>query len=181
MTNKNKITAGYYAAFIALGLAVSALGPTLPGLAAQTGVQISAISILFTARAFGFLVGALLAGRLYDRLPGHRLMALALLMMGVMMASVPFLPALWLLTVIMFVLGLFEPGVDVGGQHLIVWLHKDKVGPYMNGLHFFFGIGALVSPIIVAWAIAATEGIQWAFLGIRAAHLFARAVYCAAA
>ncbi len=163
MNKKIQITAGYYAAFIALGLAVSALGPTLLGLAEQTGVQIGAISILFAARSAGFLIGALLAGQLYDRLPGHRLMALAVIMMAVMMAAVPFVPMLWLLTAIMFLLGLFEPGVDVGGNTLIVWLHRDKVGPYMNGLHFFFGVGAFLSPLIVAWAMAMSEGVQWAF------------------
>jgi FHS family Na+ dependent glucose MFS transporter 1 len=168
MNEKIRVTAGYYAAFIALGLAVSALGPTLPGLADQTGVQISAISILFTARSFGFLVGALLAGRLYDRLPGHRLMALALLMMALTMAATPFVPVLWLLTFIMLLMGLFEPGVDVGGNTLIVWLHKDKVAPYMNGLHFFFGIGAFVSPVIVAWAISASDGIAWAYWALGA-------------
>lgn len=163
MNKKLKVTGGYYAAFIALGLAVSALGPTLPGLAEQTSVSLKAISILFTARGFGFLVGALLAGRLYDRVTGHRLMALALVMMGLMMASVPFIPVLWLLVAIMFLLGLFEPGVDVGGNTLIVWLHQHKVAPFMNGLHFFFGIGAFVSPIIVAWAIRVSGEVQWAF------------------
>ncbi|MCP4360490.1 MAG: MFS transporter [Chloroflexi bacterium] len=163
MKQASKTTAGYYGAFIALGLAVSALGPTLPGLAAQTGSQLSEISILFIARSSGFLLGALLTGRLYDRFPGHRLMTLALMLMALMMALVPFIPILWVLTLLMFFLGLFEPGVDVGGNTLIVWLHRDKVGPYMNGLHFFFGIGAFVSPIIVAWGIRASEGIAWAF------------------
>ncbi len=163
MNKSLKITGGYYAAFIALGLAVSALGPTLPGLANQTSSSLKAISILFTARGFGFLVGALLAGRLYDRVTGHRLMALALVMMALSMALVPFVPALPLLVVLMFMLGLFEPGVDVGGNTLIVWLHQHKVAPYMNGLHFFFGVGAFISPVIVAWAISVSGGIQWAF------------------
>ncbi|MCL4263122.1 MAG: MFS transporter [Anaerolineae bacterium] len=163
MNKSLKITGGYYAAFIALGLAVSALGPTLPGLANQTSVSLKAISILFTARGFGFLVGALLAGRLYDRVTGHRLMALALVMMALSMALVPFVPALPLLVALMFMLGLFEPGVDVGGNTLIVWLHQHKVAPYMNGLHFFFGVGAFISPVIVAWAISVSGGIEWAF------------------
>lgn len=163
MKSELKITAGYYLAFIALGLAVSALGPTLPGLAAQTGSQLSQISILFMARSLGFLIGALLMGRLYDRFPGHRLMALALALMALMMALVPFVPLLWLLTAVMFGLGLFEPGVDVGANTLIVWLHREKVAPFMNGLHFFFGMGALTAPIVVAWAIRRTGGVQWAY------------------
>lgn len=163
MKIEKQISAGYFAAFIALGLAVSALGPALPALAQQTGVQLHAISILFSARGAGFLVGALLSGRLYDRFPGHRLMPLALLMIALMMAVTPFVPRLWLLTAVMFVMGLFEPGVDVGGNTLIVWLHRHKVGPYMNGLHFFFGVGAFFSPLVIAWAISVSEGLQLAF------------------
>ena len=41
-------TIAYYAIFIALGLAVAALGPILPGLAENTHASLSAISILFT-------------------------------------------------------------------------------------------------------------------------------------
>ena len=53
---KVSITTGYYLAFIALGLTKAVLGPTLPGLAEQTGVGISAISILFAASAIGGLL-----------------------------------------------------------------------------------------------------------------------------
>jgi len=163
MNQKSKITTSYYFAFISLGLVLAALGPTLPGLAAQTDSGIDEISILFVARSLGFLLGALLVGRLYDRFSGHRLMSLTITFIAIIFALVPFIPELWLLTAVMLLLGLFEPGIDVGGNTLIVWLHRDKVAPYMNGLHFFFGIGAFLSPIIVAWAIRVSDGIQWAF------------------
>lgn len=142
---------------------MSALGPTLLGLAQQTNSQINEISILFVARSLGFLIGALLAGRLYDRFSGHKIMALAIVSIALIMASVPLIPELWLLAAVMLMLGLFEPGVDVGGNTLIVWLHRDKVPPFMNGMHFFFGVGAFVAPIIIAWAIRVTDGIQWAY------------------
>jgi len=64
-------TLGYYAAFIALGLVSASLGPTLPGLANNTGSQLSHISLLFVARSSGYLAGSLLGGRLYDRITGH--------------------------------------------------------------------------------------------------------------
>lgn len=163
MKIENKITAGYFAAFIVLGLVMAALGPTLPGLADQTNVSLKQISVLFTARSLGFMLGALLAGRLYDRFPGHQLMALAILCMAITMALIPFLPILGLLTAVMFLLGLFEPGIDVGGNTLILWLHRHKAGPYMNGMHFFFGVGAFFSPIIIAWVIATSETLQAAF------------------
>ena len=79
MRTAKKVTIGYYLGYISLGLAAAVLGPTLPWLADQTGTQMSQIGILFTARAIGFLVSTLLVGRLYNRLPGHRLLTLALL------------------------------------------------------------------------------------------------------
>ncbi len=144
--------AGYYAGFAVFGGAVAALGPTLPGLAEHTGTALGAISFLFTARSLGYLAGALQGGRLFDRLPGHPLMAALLLLMGVALALVPLPGTLWLLTAVMVLLGLAEGVVEVGSNALLLWVHRDNAGPFVNGLHFFFGVGAFLSPIAVAWA-----------------------------
>lgn len=157
------LTAAYYLAFIALGMAGAILGPTLPGLADQTQSRLNEISFLFTAVAVGYLVGSLLAGRRYDRVPGNPLMAAGLLVMASMLALTPFLPRLWLLIPIIAVLGAAQGTVDVGGNALLVWVHGRSVGPFMNGLHFFWGLGALISPIIVGQALLAKGEISWAF------------------
>ena len=154
---------GYYAAFIALGLFGASMGPTLPYLAQHTGTRLSEISFLFTARAMGYLLGSLISGRLYDRLPGHRVLAGMLLLMAVMMAIVPTVPILWLLAVVLLVLGMGEGGLDVGGNTLLVWVYQDKVSPFMNALHFFFGLGAFIAPIIIAFAIQRTDDVTWAY------------------
>jgi len=127
-------TAGYYFAFIALGLTSASLGPTLSGLAANTGTALSQISILFSARAFGYLMGSLLGGRLYDRMVGHPVMALMLAVMVGSMALAPGLSLLWLLTGVILLIGVAEGTVDVGGNTLLVWVHRGGVGPYMIGL-----------------------------------------------
>ncbi len=156
-------TAGYFAAFIAMGMYGAALGPTLPGLAAQTGSELNQVSILFSARAFGYLMASVATGRLYDRLPGHRVMAVMLALMAVGMIVVPAIPLLPLLAVVFWFLGVTEAGVDVGGNTLIVWRHGARVGPYMNAMHFCFGVGAFVAPIIIAQAILLSGGITWAY------------------
>ncbi len=156
-------TLSYYASFIALGLGGASLGPTLPGLAEHTGTNLGAISFLFIARSLGYMAGAHFGGRLYDRLPGHTVMGGVLMMAAVMLGIVPVVPLLWLLTSILFVLGMAEGGLDVGGNTLLVWVHRSEVGPYMNGLHFFFGIGSFLSPIIVAQAILRSGDIIWAY------------------
>ena len=160
----DKKVIAYFLAFITLGMTSAALGPTLPGLAAQTDTQLSGISFLFATRSLGYLAGSILAGRIYDRLPGHPLLMVLLLLMGVSLALVPFIGQLWLLTFLMLLAGVMESGVDVGTNTLMVWRFGEKVGPYMNSLHFFFGLGAFLSPIIIAQTMLATNG------GIRLAY-----------
>jgi FHS family Na+ dependent glucose MFS transporter 1 len=159
-------TTGYYIAFVALGMVGASLGPTLPGLASQTQSQLAQVSYLFTARAFGYLLGSFAGGRLYDRFRGHRVMATVLAVVALMLALVPAVPLLPLLIAVLFIIGLSEGALDVGGNTLLVWVQGARVGPFMNGLHFFWGVGAFLSPIIVAWAIARTGGIAWAYRGL---------------
>jgi len=156
-------TAGYYAAFVALGLVGASLGPTLPGLAENTETLLSEISFLFTARSLGYLLGSFLGGRLYDRVPGHPVLAAALIIIAATMALVPLTALLWALSAILLILGVAEGVLDVGGNTLLVWTHRDKVGPFMNGLHFFFGLGAFLSPIIIAQAVLISGDITWAY------------------
>jgi fucose permease len=156
-------TLSYYAAFIALGLVTASLGPTLTGLAERTQTDLSHISYLFTARSLGYLLGSLMVGRVYDRIPGHPVMATALLVMAAMMFLVPLIPLLWLLIAVLLLLGIAESTLDVGGNTLLVWVHRDKVGPFMNGLHFFFGSGAFLAPIIIAQAVLLSGDITWAY------------------
>lgn len=156
-------TAAYYVAFIALGLTTASLGPTLLGLSQQTGSALSEISYLFTTRALGYLVGSFVGGRLYDRLPAHRTMAAALFVGAAMLALVPTISLLWVLTAILLAVGFVEAVVDVGGNTLVVWVHRERVAPYMNGLHLFFAVGAFLSPLLIAQMILLTGNFGWGY------------------
>jgi FHS family Na+ dependent glucose MFS transporter 1 len=83
-----------------------------------------------------------------------------------MMGLVPLMPILWILTLVLMVMGISEGVLDVGGNTLLVWMHKSRVGPFMSGLHFCFGLGALISPIIVAQMVRITGDINWAYWGL---------------
>ncbi len=157
------VTVGYCAAFVALGLTTASLGPTLTDLAKNTNTMLSQISFVFTTRALGYLIGSFLGGRVYDRRPGNPVMGTVLLLMALCMTLVPLIPSLWILTAVLLLLGMFEGTVDVGGNTLLVWLHGEKVGPYMNALHFFFGVGAFLSPVIIAQAFGVSGGVTWAY------------------
>lgn len=152
-------TAAYFASFAALGLTLGSFGPTLPGLAERTGVGLGEVGSLFVARSLGFLLVSTRCGRLYDRVPGHRVMAAMLFVMALMMALVPFVPRLWLLALVVGVLGAAEGTLDVGGNVLLVRAHGRRVGPYMSGMHFFYGVGAFAAPLVVARALPLEQGL----------------------
>ena len=154
-------TLGYFASFLVFGMGVAALGPALPVLAEHTGSTLSRISVLFTAMAAGFLLGALVGGRLFDRLPGHWVLGAVLVLMAGMAALIPATASLWLLTLLFLFFGVAQGMVEVGCNTLVLWIHKDHAGPFVNALHFFFGVGALLAPVGIAQATSATGDVAW--------------------
>ncbi|OQY21059.1 MAG: hypothetical protein B6I34_07890, partial [Anaerolineaceae bacterium 4572_32.1] len=160
---KWRATAGYYVALVAFGLVISASGPALPGLARSTNSDLAQISIHFTARALGFFLGAFLIGRVYDLVPGHPVMAGALVVTAITTALLPVLPSLWSLTAISVVLGIATGLINVGANTLLTWVHRDQVGPWLNGMHFVNGVGSFLSPILITRVTTVTGGMTWAF------------------
>jgi len=163
MKQKYIITAAYYLAFILLGLTMAAEGPTLLKLAEHTSSTLDQISLLFFFGSLGYLVGSYISGRIYDRVSGHQFMSGVIIMLGVLIIFVPLATSLWTLLVVVLVLGLVKGALDVGCNTLLLWVHNETVGPFMNGLHSFFGLGAFIAPLIVARVISATGDVHWVF------------------
>jgi FHS family Na+ dependent glucose MFS transporter 1 len=163
--NPYLITAAYYLGFICLGMATAVLGPTLQGLANNTGTTLAQISSLFLVCSFGYLLGSFASGRIYDRVRGHPVLCLALLAVAAMLVIAPLVKALLYLQILFFIIGIAEGNLDVGINALIVWLHGDRVPPFMNGLHAFYGVGTTTAPLIVAAVLSnagALNSIYWA-------------------
>ena len=163
---KRQVTLGYYLTFISLGVVTAALGPALPYLAAQTGTALAAVSVLFVSRALGLILGALLSGRLYDRLPGHPILIAGLVLITIAALLTPLPTALILLIGVTFLSGVGQSILNVGGNTLLIWLHGGSVAQWMNGLHFFYGLGSIFSPLLITWLITATGGLTRAFTAI---------------
>lgn len=162
--------ATYAICFISLGLAMAALGPMLPSLARNVNVSLAEISFLFTASNLGYLLGSSAGGRLFDRFDSHRLMLLGLGLMVITGISIPLVASFFLLLMVMFIFGLGMGILDVGSNVNVLWLFESRVGPYMNALHFFFGVGALLSPLILSnvmrWAGGAITWPYWALAAL---------------
>ena len=154
----------YGACFVALGLSMSVMGPTLPSLAENVGVSLAKVSFIFSATSIGYLIGASGGGKLFDLIKGHRIMMIALGMMVFSGILIPLMNSYYGLLIVMFLFGLGQGLIDVGSNVSVLWVFQSRVGPYMNALHFFFGLGAFLSPIIVAVVMQWAGGaITWPF------------------
>ena len=153
----------YAVCFVALGTGVAAIGPILPLLADNVGVSIAQISFVFTAQNLGNLIGSVGGGRLFDRFKSHRLMVLALLLVITTLVLIPLIGWFSILLLVLFFFGLGLGTVDVGGNLNLVWTFKSRVTPYMNALHFSFGLGGIVAPLIISIVMGWTGGsLNWA-------------------
>lgn len=153
----------YSLAFVALGLISGSIGPTLPALAAQTNVELKQISNLFVARSFGTMLGSWMIGRMYDRFTGHPLLAGSLLASALAMALFPASNLLWVLLALSAFIGLASASINVGGNAMIVMVHGDRVRPFMSVLHFAFGLGGFLAPMLVALFEQRSDGLQWTY------------------
>ena len=163
MNQKYVITVAYYLAFILLGLTIAAEGPTLLQLAENTSSALDRISLIFIFGSLGYLSGSYVGGQLYDRISGHQLMAAVLILLGIVIALVPVANSLTVLLLIVLTLGLAKGALDVGCNTLLLWIHTEKVDPFMNAMHACFGVGAFIAPLIVARVITITGDINWVY------------------
>jgi len=153
-------TFGYYFLFICLGLDMAISGPTLPALATQTGSRLGQMGLLFLASSIGYTLGTLVSGRIFDRVRGHPVMGIAQLFVAALLVLIPLTPWLWILLAILVCKGFAEGFINTGANILMVWTHGEKVSPFMNGLHFFFGLGAFLSPLLVAQVVGMAGGYR---------------------
>lgn len=68
----------YAYSFIAFGLQVNLLGPTVSVLARKLDVVEADLGIIFTINGLASIVGAMPSGYLIDKMPGHLVLAAAL-------------------------------------------------------------------------------------------------------
>jgi FHS family Na+ dependent glucose MFS transporter 1 len=156
-------TAAYYLSFIILGLTTAISGPSIPTLAEHTSSGLGRISLIFIFGSLGYIAGSYLGGRAYDRIPGHKLMVMTLVILAIACGLIPLAHSLTLLLSAMFLSGLASGILDVGCNTLIMWAHREKAGPFLNGLHFFFGVGSLIAPFLLGQILPKTGDILWVY------------------
>ena len=146
-----------------IGLFLSARGAMLPNLADQVGVGLGQIGIIITASSVGFTTANLLLGHFYDRIKGHHMLFIGLLMIGIITAIMPSANNLLWLVILFVFTGLSRGVIILGTNTMPLWIYGNKSAPVMNALQGFFGAGSIIGPWFVGQLLALSGSTQWVF------------------
>nr|XP_039251241.1 sodium-dependent glucose transporter 1-like [Styela clava] len=137
------------------GMYLSISGPTLLYLADHFNVDVSEISIMFTLRSSGAVVGAVSYGVIMNRFSGKfnplHAFGPTTALLGLMILIIPWLNSLAGLLVSGFVAGFMFAFADGAMQslYLRIW-GEERSRPFIQSFHFGISVGGLITPSIAS-------------------------------
>ncbi|XP_070572018.1 sodium-dependent glucose transporter 1A-like [Ptychodera flava] len=143
-------TVSLYFSFFGLGLCLAVIGPSLLDLKFQVGATLQQVTLVFTARSVGYVIGSIVGGVCFDKFENQLLLALTMFGTSVTGFFVPWCNVLWLLIVVISLWGFFTGFLDTGGNVVLVVVWGKENGPWMQALHFLFALGATMAPLVAA-------------------------------
>jgi fucose permease len=159
-----------YAAFVLVGLGAGVGGILIPAQIADYGIDEATIGITFFTSSAGFLFAGTTAGALLHRVSVRVALALgaaAYIGAAFVMAG---RPPFWALVAVQLLAGY---GTGILESILNVYVAGlARSTTLLNRLHAFFGVGALLGPLLAAWLLQFVPWTAvWLVLGVAAVPL----------
>ena len=145
--------AACYASMFMLGISISLLGPSLPALAARTGIELSRAGIFFTLFAGGSVAATTLMARFNDRPIRHVLAIIGAAVMAASFALMATSRAFPQAALAAALSGMAMSTVGTAPNAIIADADRARAGQALNALHIAAGVGAFVGPLLIAAAI----------------------------
>jgi len=152
-------TAAGFFAFFAFGFVDNIKGPALPNLLQELNFSYSEGGGILFGAYLGFVIATLVAGPLSDRFGNRLLLFAAGLFITCGTVGMSTFSSYAALFGAMLVIGLGTGSIEVGANGLIVALHRQAQGRFLNLLATFHGVGAMLAPLYAAWLL--TNGSGW--------------------
>jgi fucose permease len=154
-----------YLAFISLGLPDSLLGSAWPAMRAELGAPVPTAGWLAMTISLGTIISSLFSNKIITRFKTGKVTAVSVAMTAAALFGFAFAPSVWFLFLMAVPLGLGAGSIDAGLNNFVALHYKSS---HMNWLHCFWGIGATVGPMIMAYHIAAQNGWRYGYITIAA-------------
>ena len=146
-----------YLAFISLGLPDSLLGSSWPEMHCVMGVELSAMGIITTLIAIGTVISSLMSDRLTKKFSTKIVVTFSVALTAVGLFGFSFAPRFWVLCIFAIPYGLGAGAIDAALNNYVALYYTSR---HMSWLHCFWGVGAVISPYVMSYALGTAQG--WA-------------------
>jgi len=153
------LTAGCFLSFFVFGFTDNLKGTTLPAMLAELNFSYGTGGNIFFGEYLGFLIATLITGILADRFGLKSVILLAGVFLGIGVGGYSFFQSAILLSGSLFVLGLGLGALELGPNAIIVSLHHERKGLYLNLMAVLHGLGSLVAPLFAGWLLSLS--VSW--------------------
>ena len=150
-----------YLIFVSLGLPDSLLGSGWPTMQVAFGVPSSYAGYVSMAISFMTIISALISPRMIRRFHTKWIVIVSILLTVFGLLGFSFSTSYAMLFVFVIPYGLGAGAIDASVNHYVA---NNYSGSVMNFLHCFYGVGAVISPNIMALALNKArwnEGYRW--------------------
>ncbi len=141
------------------GMVLTSYSPLLPSIAAEFSLSLSQSGFIFSANFIGFVSFILVGGVLADHIGKKTIFVISVSGFAVALMIFPFTPNFILACVVMALIGGFGGIIETVTGAVMSDINPSKESFYVNMTQVFFGIGAVIGPIIAGLVVAA--GINW--------------------
>lgn len=155
--------------FLFIGAAAVLIPSVMPSITtefAATGLTLAAIALIFPAASVGGMLGNLLAGVASDAIGRRWLVWLSALILASALAIAAF-AQLWPMFVVAYVVvSMAQASLTTGINAMIADANRTSRARALNMLHGVFGVGAMISPLIIGTLIERGLPWRWALGGM---------------
>ena len=142
-------TLAIYLVFISYGLTSGMVGPAMLDFGILTNSSISQLSLIFPGRSAGDIIGATLMGFVYPYLNFQLMSFITSAAIVAMHVWLPFSATYLQLIITFFANGIVIGFVGTALNLQIIDLWGKENGPFLQALHFCFGLGSFFAPWVV--------------------------------
>lgn len=144
-----------YLAFISLGLPDSLLGAGWPVMHTELGVSVSFMGIISMVISGGTIVSSLLSDKLTHKFGTRTVTVTSVLLTVAALFGFSFSGSFYMLIIFAVPYGLGAGAIDAALNNYVALHYKAK---HMSWLHCFWGVGAIISPFIMSFAL---KNLNW--------------------
>lgn len=144
-----------YLAFISLGLPDSLLGAGWPVMHTELGVSVSFMGIISMVISGGTIVSSLLSDKLTHKFGTRAVTVASVFLTVAALFGFSFSGSFSLLIIFAVPYGLGAGAIDAALNNYVALHYKAK---HMSWLHCFWGVGAIISPFIMSFAL---KNLNW--------------------